>query len=241
MNRHFRTWAARIWYGIVWLPERFIIAQSCPYGDPAIFDGAAFSWTAPLEANWQDIRGELDEVLRSAKALPNVQDLVPEIRVSDNDRWKAYFLYGYGHKVEAHCVQCPRTTRLIEQVPGMTTAFFSILHPYKHIPKHRGPYKGFLRYHLGLIVPEPPEACRIRVGDEITNWREGKSLILDDTKPHEVWNDTDGVRVVLFMDVVRPLPRIASRINRTIVRWICRSPQVRRARGRQAEWIERQH
>ena len=34
----------------------------------------------------------------------------------------------------------------------MMTAFFSILAPGKHIPPHRGPYKGLLRYHLGLQV-----------------------------------------------------------------------------------------
>ena len=62
-----------------------------------------------------------------------------------------------------------------------------------------------MRYHLALKVPEPREQCRIRVGDEIVTWEEGRSLIFDDTYEHEVWNDTDDERVVLFLDVVRPL------------------------------------
>jgi aspartyl/asparaginyl beta-hydroxylase (cupin superfamily) len=37
----------------------------------------------------------------------------------------------------------------------MKTAFFSILAPGKHLPAHRGPYKGVMRYHLGLLIPEP--------------------------------------------------------------------------------------
>ncbi len=94
---------------------------------------------------------------------------------------------------------------LLEQVPGMMTAFFSILAPGKYIPDHRGPFNGVLRYHLGLKVPEPAEQCRIRVADEYAHWEEGESLLFDDTYRHEVWNDTDGERAVLFMDVRRPL------------------------------------
>ena len=83
---------------------------------------------------------------------------------------------------------------------------FSILSPHKHILPHCGPYKGVLRYHLGLIVPEDAENCRIRVGDDIRHWEPGKPLIFDDVFNHEVWNDTDETRVVLFVDVERPLP-----------------------------------
>ena len=101
---------------------------------------------------------------------------------------------------------CPQTAALMREIPGMTTAMISILSPRKHILDHRGPYKGVLRYHLGLIVPEDAEACRIRVGEDIRHWQEGKSMVFDDTFNHEVWNDTDETRVVLFVDVLRPLP-----------------------------------
>ena len=63
-------------------------------------------------------------------------------------------------------------------------------------------YKGVLRYHLGLIVPGSEGSCRIRVGNDVRCWKEGKSLIFDDSHPHEVWNDCDSYRVVLFVDFV---------------------------------------
>jgi beta-hydroxylase len=134
---------------------------------------------------------------------------------------------------------CPRTAALMEEIPGMKTAMFSILSPRKHILDHRGPYKGVLRYHLGLIVPEQEEACRIRVGDEIRHWEEGKSMIFDDTFNHEVWNDTDETRVVLFIDVLRPLPFPESAINRLIVRAIALSPFVLDAKRNQEAWERR--
>jgi ornithine lipid ester-linked acyl 2-hydroxylase len=75
-------------------------------------------------------------------------------------------------------------------------------------------------------VPEPRERCRIRVGDEYASWNEGKVLVFDDTYEHEVWNDTEGVRVVLFLDVVRPLRFPADVLNWLLLKVIAASPYV---------------
>jgi len=115
----------------------------------------------------------------------------------------------------------------------MTTAFFSILAPGKHIPAHRGPYKGVLRYHLGLKIPEPASQCRIRVGDEVRHWAEGESLLFDDTYDHEVWNDTDGERAILFMDVERPLPEPWASFNRAVIWLVGKTPFVQEAKKNQ--------
>ncbi len=96
-------------------------------------------------------------------------------------------------------------------IPGLTTAFFSILSPHKHIGEHRGPWRGVLRYHLALRVPEPAAQAGISVGGQVAHWEEGRSLLFDDGYEHFAWNDTDGVRVVLFVDVIRPLKPAADR------------------------------
>ncbi len=121
----------------------------------------------------------------------------------------------------------------------MKTAFFSILEGGKHLPHHRGPFKGVLRYHLGLIMPTPPETCRIRVGQDYRSWEEGKSLIFDDTHDHEAWNDSTQRRVVLFVDFVRPLPFPLSAVNRLLIFLIGISPFVQEARRNQANWDAR--
>jgi len=74
-----------------------------------------------------------------------------------------------------------------------------------------------LRYHLGLKVPGPEGSCRIRVGNDIGYWKEGKSLIFDDSNEHEVWNDSDSDRVVLFVDFVRATIFPLSIVNRSII------------------------
>jgi aspartyl/asparaginyl beta-hydroxylase (cupin superfamily) len=219
--------------------ERFIGRRSL-VGDKAFFGLEQFPWVAHIEDNWEVIREELQRVLEDRDALPNFQDISKDqIEITDDDRWKTYFLYGYGFKAKLGVEMCPRTAALMEQIPGMKTAMFSILSPRKHILDHRGPYKGVLRYHLGLIVPQAAEDCRIRVGEDIRHWEEGKSMIFDDTFNHEVWNDTDETRVVLFVDVLRPLPFPESMINRLIVGAIGLSPFVQDAKRNQQAWEKR--
>ncbi|RKR06938.1 beta-hydroxylase [Kushneria sinocarnis] len=231
-----KPWYIRVGRRLLVGIDRFIARHSL-VGDRAFFDASQFSWTGPLEADWQKIRAELDEVLRERDQLPNFQDISEDQqRLSKDDQWKTFFLYGYGYRMEENCERCPETARLIEQVPGMKTAMFSILAPGKHIPAHRGPYKGVLRYHLGLQVPEPREQCRIRVDEQIAHWEEGRSMIFDDTFDHEVWNDTDGQRVVLFMDVERPMRFPASLVNRLAFTLIRLSPFVQKARRNEKRW-----
>jgi ornithine lipid ester-linked acyl 2-hydroxylase len=230
------TSSAVIGVAVVEPIERWIGRRS-PVGDTPFYELERFPWVARLEQHWAEVRVELDRVLEDRAAIPPFQAIsVDQVDLSDDDRWQTYFLFGYGFEVEEHTAACPRTTELVRSVPGMKTAMFSILAPGKHIPNHRGPYKGVLRHHLGLIVPEPAVACRIRVGDEIRHWTEGSSMVFDDTYDHEVWNETDGWRVVLFLDIVRPLTGPAAHVNRAVLWMIAHSPLVRDARRRQQRW-----
>ena len=219
--------------------ERFIGKRSL-VGEETFFGNDRFPWIAEIEANWETIADELERVLEDREALPNFQEISKDqIEITDDDRWKTFFLYGYGFEAKLGVEMCPQTAELMRRIPGMTTAMFSILSPRKHILDHRGPYKGVLRYHLGLIVPDDAEACRIRVGEDFRHWVEGESMIFDDTYNHEVWNDTDETRVVLFVDVLRPLPFPESLINRAIVKAIGYSPFVLDAKRNQEVWERR--
>jgi beta-hydroxylase len=219
--------------------ERLVLRQSLvptrPYLDPT-----TFAWTAELESNWTTMRAELDDVLVHQEALPNFQDIsVDQASLTDDDGWKTFFFFGYGFRSEANCRRCPKTAELLEAVPGLTTAFFSILAPHKRIPAHRGPWRGVLRYHLALRVPEPTDASGISVGGEVAHWQEGRSLLFDDGYEHHAWNDTDETRVVLFVDLLRPLRAPADQLNRGLIKVIGRSPYVQDARLRHEAWERR--
>jgi beta-hydroxylase len=196
-------------------------------GYRTFFDLGDFPWVKEIEAGTSEIRKELDALLLKREDIPNFQD------ISDNQKyltqgadWKTYVLYAYGRRIEENCARCPNTERLLRKIPGMKTAMFSILAPGKHIPKHWGLYKGVLRYHLGLIVPQPESLCRIRVGSDLRSWAEGQSLIFDDRHPHEVWNDSNAHRTVLFVDFVRPLPWPLDLINRAVIQIMSMTPFV---------------
>jgi beta-hydroxylase len=214
-----------------------LLARFSVHGDVPVFDNRRFPWTKSLEAEWPKIRAELDKVMVRRDAMPSFHEIIKEVSTITTDQnWKTFFLKGVGLNCEENARQCPETMRLLNGIPGITTAFFSILSPHKHIPQHRGPYVGVLRLHLGLQVPEPKEQCRIRIANEIYHWDEGRCLIFDDTYNHEVWNDTDGYRVVLFVDFARPLRFPFNWLNRLVVNLAPLAPFLREAQGKHKTW-----
>src|SRR5262249_35668918 len=171
-------------------------------------DRADFAWAPALEAGWRDIRAELDEGLTQRADLPNIQDIVADtVPISGDDGWKTFFFTAYGYRSDDTRARCPATAAMIDQIPGLVTAFFSILSPGKHIPPHRGPFRGVVRCHLALKIPDPPDSCGIKVNGETRHWAEGKTMFFDDGYEHSAWNDSGETRVVLWLDVIRPLRR----------------------------------
>ena len=206
-------------------------------GDKPVFSRDDFAWVGAVEADWRAIRAELDRIMQRRDELPNFQDISTAVNLIQHDNnWKTFMFFGYGATSEENCRQCPATVAALKKIPGLKTAFFSILSPRKHIPAHRGPYNGVLRLHLGLIVPEPRDQVRIRVDDQICTWEEGGALIFDDSYDHEVWNDTDGWRVVLFVDFVRPVWFPFNLLNHVILRAAVFTPYIREAQENQAKW-----
>jgi beta-hydroxylase len=207
--------------------------------DRPVFSSSEFSWVPDLEAEWQKIRVELDQVLKFREQMPSFQDILKEVgAIQSDDQWKTYFLTGIGMDCGANAKRCPETMQLLSHIPGVKTAFFSILSPGKHIPPHRGPFVGVLRLHLALMVPEPKEKCRIRIAQDTHHWTEGKCLIFDDTYNHEVWNDTDGYRVVLFVDFARPLPWPYRWLNEALLNMAALAPFIREANNQQTRWAK---
>lgn len=219
--------------------DRFMADQSLIPNDP-VLDSALFPWIETLEQNWREIQSELNTILLYRDEIPRFQDLSPDqYKISPDDLWKTFALYGFGYRAELNCQLCPKTTAILETIPKLKTAFFSILAPGKHVPRHKGVTKGFVRCHLGLQVPKEKEKCFMDVDGHICVWEEGRAFVFDDTFPHEVRNDTDEERVVLLIDVERPMTRkglLTSRLAMWILR---RTAYVVDARRNQEMWEER--
>lgn len=185
------------------------------------------------------IRAECDRLLDQRVPLPEYHELDagerPISAVVDADKkWTVFMLYILGYKPRQNRALCPDTCQLLDRVPDLVQAFFSILEPGKSVPRHQGPYLGYLRYHLGLRVPRenPP---KLIVSSHEYVWKEGEAVMFDDSWEHEVINQSKAMRAVLIVDVLRPMPMLPSLVNRFVTRRIMR-PTYGRSLARKAEY-----
>lgn len=164
------------------------------------------------------IRREFDRLVEEGLSLPQYHEVDSGEHAISNTtpkRWNVFMLECLGYKIAPNQARCPETCKALAAVPNMIQAFFSILDPGKSVPKHEGPYLGYLRYHLGLRVPKknPP---KIVVNGQDYFWKEGEGVLFDDSWPHEVVNTSDELRAVLIVDVRRPMPATANLVNKFI-------------------------
>jgi aspartyl/asparaginyl beta-hydroxylase (cupin superfamily) len=193
---------------------------------PVFFDVAkTYPSLLNLEDNFGTIRKELSDILPFKSHIPRYHELDSmqhyiSAQVNPDKAWNIFMLYAMGEKPLANRKQCPNTVELLDSIPGIFQAFFSILEGGKAIPSHEGPYRGYLRYHLALIVPieNPPS---IRIKDLHYTWKEMQSILFDDSWSHEVYNKSNDIRVLLIVDILRPMPLPFTLVN-VFVSWIIR-------------------
>ena len=209
-------------------------------GDPPVFDSSLFPFVAEFEKEWHKIAAEYGRLADMKQHLPSFHELSPDQKkISLGDNWKVFLLYGFGYKSERNCAFCPETVRLLEQVPQLENAWFSILSPGYHIPAHRGVTKGLIRCHIGLDIPAEREKCVMRVADKTYQWEEGKALVFDDTYEHEIWNDTDQPRAVLIFDFHRPMRLPARVLSHAFLFGIRRAAYVQVPKKNMGAWEDR--
>ncbi|WP_346897390.1 aspartyl/asparaginyl beta-hydroxylase domain-containing protein [uncultured Roseibium sp.] len=165
----------------------------------------------------RDLDNAYSVILEEARAVLAAYGRLPSYHAIDTDvinssgrfqrdkRWSVFMLTCFGRTPEAASVLAPRTLELVRRIPGLYQAMFSILEPGKNVTAHVGPSRAYLRYHLGLMIPseKPP---RIRLKDRYYTWKPGESVLFDDSWNHEVLNDSPQVRVILMVDIRRPMP-----------------------------------
>lgn len=217
----------------------YLAKHSLVPNDPVI-GNEHFSWAEDFRAGWETMRGELESQLAHRTQLPNFQDISPDqYRISPDDLWKTFVFVGFGERFELNCGSCPGTARALSLVPGLETAFFSILAPGKHIPPHRGITKGMVRAHLGLRVPVKAGQCWMECSNQRIEWREGELVFFDDTFPHAVWNNTDEERTVLLFDFERPMTSSARTLSRLMMWVLRRTAYFKDAQRNQRAWEAR--
>lgn len=210
---------------------------------PARWKRGEVPWADELEAAYPQIREELLAWL-DGPPMPRVAELSglePESEVgrklssSDRGQFRLTLLYQNGRWVPEVRECFPQTAALIQRVPRLMNAGFTALDPGSHLRAHVDPKGGF-RYHLPVVVPGEPGDCRIRVGDEIINWTEGEGLLFNESAEHEVWNDSDGTRVMFVLGARIPVRLVCRPINYLAQRWYRYHPALRRMPDRASQF-----
>lgn len=167
------------------------------------------------------------QLLNKNKKLPTFDQLDPGQRYVSKGEWEVLWIQLYNQPT---CLveYFPKTLQLIKQsqLPAVGI-MISKLKAHQSLPIHVGPTNAVLRYHLGLKVPilleeeeggEQKQRPYLQVWDakeegtgRLTQrtptqrlyWKEGSSILFDDTYYHSATNPTNEDRIVLWLDLKR--------------------------------------
>ncbi len=177
---------------------------------PPILDAAIYFPDAlKFAAAWHDIRAEADAVVQHIARIPRFHEVIPDqeaISANDGRDWRLYVLKAYGVEQPEHMAACPSLARVVRSSPDVLSASLSFMESGKHVPPHRGPFRGVIRFYMGLSVPRDGAgrpAAILKVDGEEYRVGDGEWLLWDDTYCHEVLNAGDDIRSVLLLDVAR--------------------------------------
>jgi beta-hydroxylase len=198
---------------------------------------ADFPEMKPLQDNWQIIRDEAlalnaDGAIAAATGYNDIG-----FNSFFRTGWKRFHLYWYGKEMPSAQLQCPKTVALLKSIPSIKAAMFASLPPGATLVRHRDPYAGSLRYHIGLVTPNDPK-CFIDVDGERYYWKDGEPVMFDETYIHYAANETDHQRIVLFCDVERPVhTKLVQLFNHCFGRYVMSAASSQNVEGEKVGFV----
>jgi len=198
----------------------------CLLGDKKYFDPYALPVAKELEDNFPAIQTELKDILKRYDDFAPFQTISPDqIYISNDDKWRMFFFKAAGVNFGRNQDFAPKTFKILNKHKNVISAYISVLGPHKMLMPHEGPWSGVLRMHLGVVIPGNKECVLVNGGEEY-HWEEGKTVLFDDTYEHIAVNQTNQIRAILFLDVMRPLPQPWKFINWAILRLAVLFPYI---------------
>ena len=183
-----------------------------PYLEPASFDNLQL-----LQDNWQVITKEALALFeagyfeqttnRSNKSFYDVG-----FRTFYKYGWSKFYCTWYGTRLNSALAHCPATVALLDRIPAVNGAMFTLLPANSKLTRHLDPVACSFRYHLGLVTPNS-EQCFINVDGQSRAWYDGDAFVFDETYLHYVENNTQEMRLILMCDLERPMGVLGRAIN----------------------------
>jgi beta-hydroxylase len=202
-------------------------------------DMQRFPDLAPLRENWRAIRDEAQALFSGGhiRAAASYNDLA--FNSFYRTGWKRFYVKWYDEAMPSAQALCPKTTALVESIPSLNAAMFTMLPPGARLVSHRDPYAGSLRYHLGLVTPNTDD-CYINVDGQNYSWRDGQAVMFDETFIHYAENKSDKPRLILFCDVERPMTnRFMAWVNKGFKKYVARATETQNVPGERVGFLNR--
>jgi beta-hydroxylase len=186
---------------LLFAPLNFLFTYFTVGEQKAVFATNTVPGLDKIKENYLIIREEA-KALRDAGVFhrkPSVDQ--PGYNTFEKGGWRLYSLKWYTKKCgQAAAKMCPKTCAIVDSIPSVRSAMFTVLPPGARLGRHHDPVASSLRYHLGLLTPNSEKCALTLDGDEYP-WFDGEELLFDQTYLHSAVNNTDTLRVILFCDV----------------------------------------
>ncbi len=191
-----------------------------PRASHSIINLEDFKELDPLKNNWQTIKKEVihlykEQYFELTKKADSKASYDIGFRTFFKYGWSKFYLKWYGYTHDSAKKLCPKTVEILEQIPSINGAMFSVLPAGSQLTRHLDPVACSLRYHLGLVTPNS-DNCFINVDGSTYSWRDGEGFLFDETYVHYARNDTKDLRLILMCDVDRPTNWLGRIINSII-------------------------
>lgn len=191
----------------------FVLTSRIPV-QPYYHDLTIVNEAIIVKLNYQMIRNEVQDLYKKFKTIDD--DMFFQKLGQTRQDWSRLYLKWFEKIDPVGEKLCPKTTALMREMPNVKIAMFSVLKPGAKILPHRGPYRGCLRLHMGLITPNSDD-CFINLDGKSYSWRDGEVVLLDDSYLHYVENNTNKYRVILFCDIIRPMNFMGDDLNKILI------------------------
>lgn len=116
------------WHGKIDAIERWLrplFRRHSRLGGPAYFDIKDFPVAKTLSESHSVIRAEFDKARVRMDDFPLFQNISPEqVYISNDDKWKMFFLKSNNIRFEKNCEQFPETMKAVDSDPSIVSAYF---------------------------------------------------------------------------------------------------------------------
>jgi beta-hydroxylase len=209
-------------HALLFAPLNFLFTYFTIGPRTAVFDTKSVPGLDMIKESYPLIRDEAKVLLDTGvfQRPPSVDD--PGFNTFEKGGYRTYRLKWYTKECTRTAVKmCPGTCSVLDSIPTIRSAMFTVLPPGGRIGRHHDPIASSLRYHLGLLTPNS-DKCALTLDGVEYPWLDGEELLFDQTYLHSAVNYTEALRVILFCDVEKTqlrgvIKRLADAVDYALV------------------------